>query len=83
LMSKDDLGIMSYRAGKKLEQPPHSKNVLLDILEEAEICLSMVEQSDSEIMQYAVNPSMTHLAMPELLRHPNPDVRLVLVKLQE
>lgn len=79
LISEKDVEKRLSQAGKKLEHPPQSKNELLSILEEVENCLSMVEQSPSETMQLAVAPSVTSLVKPELLRHQDKDVRLVVI----
>eukprot|EP01018_Ginkgo_biloba_P036140 Gb_09525 [translate_table: standard] len=68
-----------FEAGKRLEHPPQSKDELFKILEQVESCLSKVEQSPSEAMLDAVCPSMNALVTPELLRHPDKDVGLIVV----
>ncbi|KAH9318124.1 hypothetical protein KI387_019893, partial [Taxus chinensis] len=77
--SEKDVEKRLSEAGKKLEHPPQSKDELLSILEEVENCLSMVEQSPSETMQLAVCPAKNSLVKPELLRHQDKDVRLVVI----
>lgn len=79
LISEKDVERRLLQAGKKLERTPQSKDELLSILEEVENCLSMVEQSPSETMQLAVAPSVNSLVKPELLRHQDKDVRLVVI----
>ncbi|KAH9312823.1 hypothetical protein KI387_027858, partial [Taxus chinensis] len=70
-----DLGLKLYSAGQNLElhQP---KDVLLSSLREVENCLSVVDQSDSEIFLWAMKPSMTSLVRSELMRYLDKYVRL-------
>lgn len=78
-MDENELAHKLFEAGKRLEHPPQSKDDLVQALEKVEDYLSMVEQSPSEIMQDAVLPSMSALVKPELLRHQDKDVRLIVV----
>lgn len=78
-MDENELAQKLFEAGKRLEHPPQSKDDLVQALEKVEDYLSMVEQSPSEIMQDAVLPSMSALVKPELLRHQDKDVRLIVV----
>jgi len=64
-------------AGKKLQQLPHSKDALLKILKQVAINLSEVDQSPSQTMMKAMRPSMNALITPELLRHRDRDVTLL------
>lgn len=78
-MDENELAQKLFEAGKRLEHPPQSKDDLVQALEKVEDYLSMVEQSPSETMQDAVLPSMSALVKPELLRHQDKDVRLIVV----
>lgn len=78
-MDENELAHKLFEAGKRLEHPPQSKDDLVQALEKVEDYLSMVEQSPSETMQDAVLPSMSALVKPELLRHQDKDVRLIVV----
>lgn len=64
-------------AGKKLQQLPHSKDAILKILKQLAITLSEVDQSPSQIILKAMRPSMNALITPELLRHRDRDVALL------
>ncbi|KAH9293472.1 hypothetical protein KI387_041323, partial [Taxus chinensis] len=79
LTSEGELKMQLYRLGKMLDPPPLSRDGLLNILEEAANCLSMVKQSDYQVVSFAMNSLMNHLASPRFLRHSSTDVRLVVV----
>lgn len=66
-----------FEAGKKLQQLPHSKDALLKILKQVAVNLSEVDQSPSQMMLKAMRPSMNALITPELLRHRDRDVTLL------
>eukprot|EP01018_Ginkgo_biloba_P037002 Gb_12481 [translate_table: standard] len=63
--------------GKRLGSPPHSKDALLKILKQLSMFLSEVDQSPSETMLKAMRLSMYALVTPEMLRHRDRDVRLL------
>ena len=74
-----------FEAGTQLEHTLLSGNgqLLLQSLAKVELCLSMVKQLHSrpmpESLHHAILPSMTTLINPDLLRHPDKDVRLLVL----
>ncbi|KAH9291264.1 hypothetical protein KI387_043549, partial [Taxus chinensis] len=79
IASDGDMNAKLYRLGRWLEFTPHDKSVLPNTLEEAESCLSLIEQSDYGSMSAAMDPLVTHLARSDLLRHDEVDVRLLVI----
>ncbi|KAF8400534.1 hypothetical protein HHK36_013833 [Tetracentron sinense] len=62
--------------GNRLLSPPSSVDELLTLLDQADNCLSRVEQSPSKSMQDAVCPSMKALVANDFLRHSDMDVKV-------
>ncbi|KAJ4981397.1 hypothetical protein NE237_032234 [Protea cynaroides] len=63
--------------GSKLENPPTSKDVLIKLLKQAASCLSELEQSPMPLMLESMQPCLNAIAKPELLRHQDRDVKLL------
>ncbi|KAH9298379.1 hypothetical protein KI387_030061, partial [Taxus chinensis] len=79
LASDGDVNAKLYRLERWLKFTPHEKSVLLNTLEEAASCLSLIEQSDYGSMSVAMDPLVIHLARSDLLRHDEGDVRLLVI----
>ncbi|KAF2288817.1 hypothetical protein GH714_015036 [Hevea brasiliensis] len=63
--------------GSKLETPPSTKDALIKLLKQAAVCLSETEQSPSATMMESMQPFSNAIVKPELLKHPDRDVKLL------
>ncbi|KAG8649135.1 hypothetical protein MANES_08G068700v8 [Manihot esculenta] len=63
--------------GSKLETPPATKDALIKLLKQAASCLSETEQSPSATMMESMQPFSNAIVKPELLKHPDRDVKLL------
>ncbi|MQM03151.1 hypothetical protein Taro_035925 [Colocasia esculenta] len=63
--------------GSKLENPPASKDALIKLLKQAANCLSELEQSPLPSMLESMQPCLNAIAKPELLKHQDKDVRVL------
>ncbi|KAG9456305.1 hypothetical protein H6P81_000813 [Aristolochia fimbriata] len=63
-------------AGKRLLKPPSDVNELLSLLEQVEGYLAKVEQSPSQMMLTALEPSKDALVADEFLKHSDMDVKV-------
>ncbi|XP_010537875.1 PREDICTED: uncharacterized protein LOC104812429 isoform X2 [Tarenaya hassleriana] len=77
--AESELAQTLVEAGNSLLNPPPSTDGLLTLLDEIESLLSNVEQDPPISMQDALLPSMKALISVDLLRHPDPDVRVSVV----
>ncbi|CAL5016081.1 unnamed protein product [Urochloa decumbens] len=62
--------------GKRFEALPQDDEELLGLLEAAETWLSRVDQSPHEGMHNTLHPTMVVLITNELLKHPDPNVKV-------
>ncbi|KAK1322808.1 hypothetical protein QJS10_CPA02g01266 [Acorus calamus] len=62
--------------GGRLASPPSNTEELLSLLDHTESILSRVQQSPSESMTKALDPSLKALVANELLRHSDTDVKI-------
>lgn len=62
--------------GIRLASPPSAVAKLLRLLDQIEIYLSRVDQTPSTSMSDALNPIMNSLVTDELLKHPEPNVKV-------
>ncbi|KAI3928595.1 hypothetical protein MKW98_024196, partial [Papaver atlanticum] len=63
--------------GSKLETPPTVKDALIELLEQAAVCLSKLEQSPSALVLDSMQPCLNAMVKPELLKHQDGDVKLL------
>ncbi|CAM8985985.1 unnamed protein product [Rhodiola kirilowii] len=63
--------------GSKLKSPPPSKDDLLKLLKQAANCLTELDQSPSASMLESLQPFFNGIAKPELLKHQDRDVKLL------
>uniref|UniRef100_A0A1D1Z6W4 Sister chromatid cohesion protein PDS5 B n=1 Tax=Anthurium amnicola TaxID=1678845 RepID=A0A1D1Z6W4_9ARAE len=63
--------------GSKLENPPASKDALIKLLKQAANCLSELDQSPLPSMLDSMQPCLNAIAKPDLLRHQDKDVRVL------
>uniref|UniRef100_A0A7N0UYA4 Uncharacterized protein n=1 Tax=Kalanchoe fedtschenkoi TaxID=63787 RepID=A0A7N0UYA4_KALFE len=63
--------------GSKLKSPPASKDALLKLLKQAANSLSELDQSPSASMLESLQPFFNGIAKPELLKHQDRDVKLL------
>ncbi|XP_077217250.1 sister chromatid cohesion protein PDS5 homolog A-like isoform X2 [Tasmannia lanceolata] len=64
--------------GSKLESLPVSKDALIKLLKQAATCLAEVDQSPSPSMTESMQPCLNAIGKPELLKHQDKDVKLLL-----
>ncbi|XP_027339072.1 sister chromatid cohesion protein PDS5 homolog A-A [Abrus precatorius] len=63
--------------GSKLDTLPSSKNILIKLLKQAAACLTDLDQSPSASTLESIKPFINAIVMPELLKHPDSDVKLL------
>ncbi|CAN1177240.1 Sister chromatid cohesion protein PDS5 homolog A [Linum perenne] len=63
--------------GSKLDTPPSSKDALVKLLKQAASYLSDMDQSPSPSMSESMQPFLTAIVKPELLKHQDRDVKLL------
>ncbi|GMI64562.1 hypothetical protein like AT5G47690 [Hibiscus trionum] len=63
--------------GSKLQSPPSSKDVLLKLLKQAATCLSELDQSPPSTTMESMQPFLTAIVEPELLKHQDKDAKLL------
>ncbi|PIN12278.1 Sister chromatid cohesion complex Cohesin, subunit PDS5 [Handroanthus impetiginosus] len=62
--------------GSKLENPPASKDALIKVLKQGVACLSELDQSLPKPVMESMQPLLTAIAKPELLKHQDREVKL-------
>ncbi|KAK9100256.1 hypothetical protein Scep_023686 [Stephania cephalantha] len=75
-MTDQELELELNEAGTRLGDPPSSVDDLLGILDKLESCLTKVEQSPSESMRNAMEPSLKALASEKIREHSDVDVKV-------
>ncbi|KAJ0984297.1 hypothetical protein J5N97_002653 [Dioscorea zingiberensis] len=65
-----------HRISKRLASPPSDIEALIDLIDEADMLLTEVDQLPSDSMACALYPVMKALIRKELLRHSDTDVRM-------
>ncbi|KAI3870579.1 hypothetical protein MKX03_022772 [Papaver bracteatum] len=63
--------------GSKLETPPTAKDALIELLEQAVVCLSVLDQSPSALVLDSMQPCLNAMVKSELLKHQDGDVKLL------
>ncbi|RZC50995.1 hypothetical protein C5167_019417 [Papaver somniferum] len=63
--------------GSKLENPPTVKDALIELLEQAVVCLSKLDQSPSALVLDSMQPCLNAMVKSELLKHQDGDVKLL------
>ncbi|KAK9099427.1 hypothetical protein Syun_026472 [Stephania yunnanensis] len=75
-MTDQELELELNEAGTRLGDPPSLVDDLLGILDKLESCLTKVEQSPSESMRNAMEPSLKALASENIREHSDVDVKV-------
>ncbi|KAK9114571.1 hypothetical protein Syun_021368 [Stephania yunnanensis] len=75
-MTDQELELELNEAETRLGDPPSSVDDLLGILDKLESCLTKVEQSPSESMRNAMEPSLKALASENIREHSDVDVKV-------
>ncbi|KAK9130421.1 hypothetical protein Sjap_010908 [Stephania japonica] len=75
-MTDQEIELELNEAGTRLGDPPSSVDDLLGILDKLESCLTKVEQSPSESMRNAMDPSLKALASEKIREHSDVDVKV-------
>nr|XP_043610025.1 sister chromatid cohesion protein PDS5 homolog A isoform X2 [Erigeron canadensis] len=63
--------------GSKLENPPANKDALIKLLKQAAASLSEIEQSPSKAVLESMQPLVTAIVKPELLKHHDKEIKLL------
>ncbi|KAF5943481.1 hypothetical protein HYC85_017558 [Camellia sinensis] len=63
--------------GSKLENPPTTKDSLINLLEQAATCLSELDQSPTKSILKSMQPFLNGIAKPGLLKHQDREVALL------
>ncbi|XP_040362062.1 sister chromatid cohesion protein PDS5 homolog B isoform X1 [Rosa chinensis] len=63
--------------GSKLETPHSSKDALVKLLKQAQLCLSELDQSPPASTLESMQPFLNAIVKPELLKHQDRDVKLL------
>ncbi|KAI3974585.1 hypothetical protein MKX01_004500 [Papaver californicum] len=63
--------------GSKLETPPTAKDALIELLEQAAVFLSELDQSPSALVLDSMQPCLNAMVKPELLKQQDGDVKLL------
>ncbi|GLJ49437.1 hypothetical protein SUGI_1046830 [Cryptomeria japonica] len=66
-----------YLAGSELSEHLQSRNGALNILNRVEKCLSLVEQSPHELIQWAMSVVVDVLKQHKWLKHSDEEIKLV------
>ncbi|XP_028091179.1 sister chromatid cohesion protein PDS5 homolog B-B-like [Camellia sinensis] len=63
--------------GSKLENPPATKDSVINLLEQAATCLSELDQSPTKSILKSMQPFLNGIAKPGLLKHQDREVALL------